>query len=142
MPFAGFAQPNKLGALALVEQQLVAGLRHWATAQRLGCSPVAALRDHLGCGRAAAHLQLLIEEIGLAWPDPFALAPLCCDRLSHDEALIASMLSAATDRDRPAFDFQTREMLGADARERLFLTLGVLGRAIAAAPQTLEAGRG
>ena len=136
MSFAWLVQPVFLAAFAPVQQRLVTGLRHWATANRLGRWPVGALQDHLGCGRAAAHLQLLIEEIGHAWPEPFHLSPLCCRRASHDEALLAAMAGAAAADDRPAFDRLTFEMLGADARERLFLSLSLLAEAIAAAPAT------
>lgn len=134
MSVAWLAQPIPLATLAPVQQRLVTGLRHWAAAHRFGRWPVGALQDHLGCGRAAAHLQLLIEEIGLAWPEAFHLSPLCCRRTSHDEALIAAMAGAAAADDRPDFDRLTSEMLGADARERLFLSLALLSDAIATAP--------
>ena len=141
MSFAWLAQPIPLATFPAVEQRLVTGLRHWAIAHHRGRWPVGALQDHLGCGRAAAHLQLLIEEIGLAWPEPFHLSPLCCRRASHDEALIAAMAGAAVAGDRPAFDRLTQEMLGADARERLFLSLSLLAEAIAAAPAAATPGR-
>lgn len=134
MSFAWLTQPIPLASLPPAQQRLVTGLRHWATANRFGRWPVGALQDHLGCGCAAAHLQLLTEEIGLTWPEPFHLSPLCCRRTSHDEALIAAMAGAAARNDRPGFDRLTHEMLGADARERLFLSLALLSKAIATAP--------
>lgn len=142
MSFAWLADPIPLATFPAVEQRLVRGLRHWATAHRLGRWPVGALQDHLGCGRAAAHLQLLIEEIGATWPEPFHLSPLCCRRASHDEALLAAMAGAAAAGDRPGFDRLTHEMLDSDARERLFLSLGLLSQAIAAAPAAATPGRG
>ena len=44
------------------------------------------------------------------------------------------MAGAAVLDDHPAFDRLTHEMLGADARERLFLSLKLLAGAIAAVP--------
>lgn len=86
-----------------------------------------------GSLRAAAHLHLMLEEIGAAWPDAFAVSPSCCGRLSHDEALFADMLSLGGRNARPAFDRLLREMLGADERERLFLSSSVLSKALRAA---------
>ena len=139
---AWIARPIPLSSFAAVEQRLVTGLRQWAAAHRFGRWPVGMLQEHLGCGRAAAHLQLLIEEIGATWPEPFHLSPLCCRRTSHDEALIAAMARAAAKGDRPGFDQLTHEMLGADARERLFLSLALLTEAIAAAPAAASPDRG
>lgn len=136
MSFAWLAHNVPVAALDPVQRRLVTGLRHWAVAHRRGRWPVAALRDNLWRGRAAAHLQLLIEEIGQAWPDPFCLAPPCCRQTSHDEATIAGMARAAADGDRPAFDRLCAEMLGADARERLFRSLGQLAGVMAEMPAT------
>jgi hypothetical protein len=101
----------------------------WA-AQRLGRCPIAAAAARLGCPRAAAHLHLLLEEVGAAWPEPFAVSPLCCARLSHDEATFAEMIAAGARGDRPGFDRLLSDLLPADARERLFLSAEVLNRVL------------
>jgi hypothetical protein len=55
--------------------------------------------------------------------DPFAVAPPCCPRVSFDEALLATMVSAASRHDRAGFDRMSAEMLGSDAREMIFTAL-------------------
>jgi hypothetical protein len=108
--------------------RLAAALRLWVMISKLGHCPRQAVGDRLGSARAAAHLHLLLEEIGAAWPDPFCIAPPCCPRLSHDEALALSMVRAAAREDRPAFDRLLEEMIPANMRERLYLSAGLLGR--------------
>ena len=112
------------------DARLAAALRLWVMMNRLGRCPMQAVADRLGSMRAAAHLHLLLEEIGAAWPEPFCIAPLCCPRLSHDEALALRMVRTAARGDRPAFDRLLQEMIPADMRERLYLSAGVLGRAL------------
>ena len=123
-----------------VSRRLITGMRHWASAHRLGRWPVSVLQEHLGCPRAAAHLQLLVEEIGHAWPEPFCLGPLCCRQTSHDETMIAAMIGAAATADRPGFDRLCAEMLSGDARDRLFVSLAALAHALARAPTPISAG--
>jgi hypothetical protein len=111
---------------------LAASLRLWVVMSKLGRCPMQAVADRLGSVRAAAHLHLLLEEIGAAWPDPFCIAPLCCPRLSHDEALALDMIRAAARGNRPAFDRLLQDMIPADMRERLYVSAGVLGRLLLA----------
>lgn len=118
-------------ALPAREARLAASLRLWVVMHKLGRCPMAALADRLGDARAAAHLHLLLEEVGAAWPEPFCVSPPCCPRLSHDEALILDMVRLGGCGDRPGFDRLLAEMLPADARERLFLSASVLSHALA-----------
>jgi hypothetical protein len=117
-----------MAELAPRDAELVSALRFWVAANRNGRCPIAAASARLGSPRAGAHLHLLLEEIGAAWPDPFAVSPPCCRRLSHDEALLADMVALAAADERPAFDRLLADLLPADARERLFLSAGVLSR--------------
>lgn len=110
--------------------RVVGALRRWVAASRSGACPVGAAGARLGSARAGAHLHLLIEEIGAAWPDPFAVAPPCCPRLSHDEAVLADMVALAARGDRPGFDRLLADLLPSDERERLFLSAAVLSRAL------------
>jgi hypothetical protein len=114
------------------DARLVTALRLWVVMNKLGRCPMQAVSDRLESVRAAAHLHLLLEEIGAAWPDPFCIAPPCCPRLSHDEALALDMVRIAARDDQPGFDRLLQEMIPADMRERLFLSAGVLGRLLAA----------
>ena len=107
-------------------RQLVGGLRLRALATRLRWCPLRTDAPRLGSLRAAAHLRLIIEEIGTAWPDPFCVAPPCSPRLSHDEATAAQMLELAGCGDRPGFDRLLADLLPCDERERLFLSFSVL----------------
>ena len=115
-----------LRSLAPPEAQLVAGLRLWVMMGKMGRCPLREVGDRLGSARAAAHLHLLLEEIGAAWPDPFCAAPPCCPRLSHDEALAVEMVRVAGRGDRPGFDRLLADLLPGHVRERLFLSASVL----------------
>jgi hypothetical protein len=112
--------------------RLTAALRLWVVLTGLGRCPLPAVAGRLASAEAAVQLHILLEEIGAAWPEPFCVAPPCCPRLSHDEALAVAMVGAAAARDRPAFDRLLQEMLPADARDRLFQQAGTLGRMLAA----------
>ncbi|HYD12809.1 MAG TPA: addiction module antidote protein [Allosphingosinicella sp.] len=112
------------------EARLARGIRLWVMLGRNGRCPMQAVAEKLGSVRAAAHLQLLLVEVGAAWPDPFCIAPFCCPRLSHDEALALDMVRSASLGDRPAFDRLLQEMLPADIRDRLYVSAGALGRTL------------
>jgi hypothetical protein len=111
--------------------RLTAALRLWVVLTGLGRCPLPAVTGRLASADAAVRLQILLEEIGAAWPEPFCVAPPCCPRLSYDEALTVAMVRAATAGDRPAFDRLLEEMIPADMRDRLYLSAGVLGRVLA-----------
>ncbi len=117
----------RTSSLDPAQARLIGAMRSWVAAHRKGHVPAQAVKDRLGSARAAAHVELLLAEIGCAWPDPFAIAPPCCPQLSHDEALVADMLLLALDGDRPAFDRLLLDLLPVDERERLFLSMRVLG---------------
>jgi hypothetical protein len=116
----------RISTLAPPQARLVGAIRSWVVAHRLRQSPSGALKSRLGSARAAAHLEMLLAEIACAWPDPFAVAPPCCSCLSHDEALVAEMFGLAEAQDQPAFDRLLADLLPADERERLFLSMRVL----------------
>ena len=118
----------KIRNLDAADARLASALRLWVVLSKLGRCPMQAVADRLNSLRAAAHLHLLLEEVGAAWPDPFCIAPLCCPRLSHDEALTLAMVRSAAYEDRPAFDRLLQEMIPADMRERLYVSAGALGR--------------
>src|SRR5688572_11606205 len=117
-----------LSSLAAAEVRIVQSLRLWALMRGAGQCPTQAVAERLGSLRAAAHLHLLLEEMAAIWPEPFAVSPLCCRRLSHDEALFGEMLSLGRRADRPGFDRLLADMIPADERERLYLSAKVLGR--------------
>ncbi|WP_146193537.1 addiction module antidote protein [Sphingosinicella humi] len=106
--------------------RLVMTLRLWVVMNKLGRCPLQAMAEKLGSRRAAAHLHLMLEEVGAAWPEPFCVSPPCCPRLSHDEALVLDMVRAAGREDRPGFDRLLSDLLPADAREPLFASAGLV----------------
>lgn len=122
------ARTPALADLDPLPGRAVGALRHWAVALRTGGCPIAAAGERLGSLRLGAHLHLLLEEIGAAWPDPFAVSPPCCPRLSHDEALLADMLTLAGRGHRPGFDRLLADLIPFDEREPLYLSAGTLLR--------------
>jgi hypothetical protein len=123
--------PQTMTAISELERRLVRALRASAIAHRRGLRPLGAAAEKIGSLRAAAHLHLLIEEIAAAWPDPFALAPPCCERMSHDEATFVAMIRLGAAGDRPGLDRLLGEMIGDDGRDRLMLSCSVLSRVMA-----------
>ena len=120
----------RISSLAPPQARLVGAIRSWVVAHRLRQSPSEALKSRVGSARAAAHVEMLLGEIACTWPDPFAVAPPCCACLSHDEALVAQMLGLAEMQDQPAFDRLLADLLPADERERLLLSMRVLSAAL------------
>lgn len=118
------------------EARIVGALRLWVLAKRAGRCPIGAAGERLGGKRAGAHLHLLLEEIGACWPEPFAVSPPCCRRLSHDEALLAQMARLAGRGLQPAFDRLLCELLPAEVRERLFLSARVLAGMLVSSNQS------
>lgn len=114
------------------EARLATALRLWVMMSKRGRCPLQAVAERLGSARAGRHLHLLLEGIGAAWPEPFCIAPLCCPRLSHDEALLLDMVRLAGRGNRPGFDRLLQDMVPADMRDRLYLSASLLGRIIAA----------
>lgn len=123
-----FAPPPRLADLAPEQAALVSATRRWVMAQRLERQcPLQAAAAQLGCLAAARALHLLLAQVGAAWPEPVAIAPPCCARLTHDEATLVGLVLAARDHGRPVFDALLCEMLGQDTRDRLFAAATRLG---------------
>ena len=114
--------------------QAVLALRYCILCRRSERDPMPELERRWGNILAARRYRLVVEAIGHVWPEPFAVAPPCCPRVSFDEALLAAMVDASSRRDRVHFDWLTAEMLGSDAREMLFVALENFIRARAPRP--------
>ena len=121
-----------LTELSREQLHVTMGMRLWALMARMERCAMGALAERFGSMRAAAHFHLLVEEMMAAWPDPFCVSPPCSPRLSHDEATLAEMVQVAACGDRPGFDRLLADLIPASERERLFLSSGVLARALAA----------
>lgn len=124
-----FAAPPCLQALTPEQAAIIRASRHWVAAQRrTGPCALVAAASHLGSVSAAHALHRLLVNIGASWPEPVAIAPPCCSLLTHDEATMIGMIVAARDHGRPVFDALLCEMLGEDARDRLFAASEEIGR--------------
>lgn len=110
------------------EIKAVKTLRLWALLQNDRAKASQAIVDKLGSRRAAAHFHLFLDEVADAWPDPFVVSPLCCGRVSHDEALLAQILSLGNRDDRAGFDRLVEDMFGPAQGELMFLSAKVLSR--------------
>lgn len=109
--------------LSVEAAQAVLALRYCILCRRSERDPMPELERRWGNILAARRYRLVVEAIGHVWPDPFAVAPPCCPRVSFDEALLAAMVGAASRRDQAQFDRMSAEMLGGDARAMLFAAL-------------------
>ena len=109
--------------LSVEAAQAVLALRYCILCRRGERDPMPELERRWGNILTARRYRLVVEAIGHIWPDPFAVAPPCCPRVSFDEALLANIVIAAGHGDRVQFDYLTGEMLGSDARAMLFTAL-------------------
>ena len=109
--------------LSVDAAQAVLALRYCILCRRAERDPMPELERRWGHILAARRFRLVVEAIGHVWPDPFAVAPPCCPRVSFDEALLAAMVGAVDRGNRAQFDWLTAEMLGGDARAMLFVAL-------------------
>jgi hypothetical protein len=121
----------ELGSMPAAEARIISALRLWVVMNKLGRPPMQMVTERLGSARAAAHLHLLIEEIGAAWPEPFCVSPPCCRRLSHDEATLGAMVAIAGGGDRRGFDRLLEDLLPPEVRERLFLSSAMVASNVA-----------
>lgn len=124
-----FAPPPRLADLEIDEATIVTATRHWVRARGSGC-PLQAAGAVLGSTAAAGALHLMLATMGAAWPEPFAVAPPCCARLTHDETTLVAMVIASRRHSRPVFDALLCEMLDQDARDRLHRAAQALGQAV------------
>lgn len=115
-----FTAPPRLADLAPTQALIVSASRHWVMAQRQRRCPLQAAAARLDSAETARSLHLLLATVGAAWPDPVAIAPPCCGILTYDETTLVGMILAARHHGRPVFDALLCEMLGPDARDRLF----------------------
>ena len=118
-----FTEQPLIRDLPVDAAQAVLALRYCILCRKSERDPMPELERRWGNILAARRYRLVVEAIGHIWPDPFAVAPPCCPRLSFDEGLLADIVTAAGRGDRVGFDCLTGEMLGSDARAMLFTAL-------------------
>ena len=120
---AKLSTPPRLGDLSPLAIRLVMATRIRVSAERQGRPWLAILTARLGSHEDALHIAHLVEVIGGAWPERFALSPPCCPSLSPDEALLGALIEAGEEEDRPGFDREARDLLDGDARDLLWREL-------------------
>lgn len=115
-----FTQLPAVRDLPHLSAQSILSLRYAILCNRAGYDALPELERRWGSPLTARRFRVLVEAVGQIWPDPFAVAPPCCRQVSFDEALLASLITAAAISDRRRFDLLSAEMLGCDARDMLF----------------------
>jgi hypothetical protein len=123
-------KPAELGAASLLEARLVVAMRIAIFAHKSGADPAPYVATRLGSAVLSNQLSLVVEAIGQAWPEPFAVSRPCCGRLSPDEGMFIGMLRAAMRGNRAAFDRQTCEMIGEDGRTLIYNLMWQMGRMV------------
>ncbi len=126
---ARLAQALDIRALSVSAVHVVMAMRLCVLCAKTGHDPLPRLIERFGSALAARRFRVVVEMIGDAWPDPVLVCRPCCGALSPDEAMIAEMAMAAAAGDQPRFNAVSREMLGGDARNRLFISLAAFDRA-------------
>ena len=132
---AKLSTPPRLGDLSPLAIRLVMATRIRVSAERQGRPWLAILTARLGSHEDALYAAHLVEVIGAAWPDRFALSPPCCPSLSPDEALLGALAEASEEDDRPGFDREARDLLDGEMRDQLWRELHRLSHG---APLTLR----
>jgi hypothetical protein len=123
------AAPRDVRQLPVAAMHAVFAMRLCVLCQSVDRDPVDELTKRLGNSLAARRFLLVFEMIGAAWPGAFTIARPCCLWLTCDEIALAEMMTAAAMQNRASFDRSIEEMLGEDARERLFAGLAAFDRA-------------
>lgn len=126
-------RPADLGSATVFEARLVVALRIAVFAHKSGADPAPHVAARLGSTALSNQLSLVLEAMGQAWPEPFSVSRPCCARLSPDEAMFVGMMRSAMRGNRAAFDRDTREMIGEDARTLIYNLMWQIG-AMAPAP--------
>ena len=107
-------------ALPSVEARLIIAFRLAVAASQNDYDCRDQLSDRLGSNRAATRIMILAETIGFAWPEPFQIGRPCCSLTTPDEIWLIAAIRLAACENRPGFDGLSCEMIGGDARERIY----------------------
>jgi len=100
--------------------RFIYSLRLIAVHQMAGRDPVAELAVRLGSFDVAAKSLAFAQTICAVWPENITVSRFCCCLMSHDEASIAALVEAATDRERPRFDNTVAGLIRSDRIPRIW----------------------
>lgn len=107
-------------SLAGAEARIILALRTAVMGNKLQRDVRGELGEKLGSRQAVNRFEILIESVGLGWPDSFQLGRICCQCTTLDEITLITMMRHAASGDRPGFDALTCEMIGPCERERIY----------------------
>ena len=94
-----------------IAARFIFALRLIALHERARRDPVPELAARLGGVGIAAKALALSQAIAASWPENIHVSRFCCERLTHDEASLASAIDAATACNRQAFEAQFEGLL-------------------------------
>ena len=106
--------------LPSVEARLIIAFRLAVIASQNDFDCREQLSERLGSNRAATRILIMAETVGYAWPEPFQIGRPCCSRTTPDEIWLIAAIRLAACQNRPGFDALSCEMIGGDARERIY----------------------
>lgn len=99
--------------------RLLSAMRAAVVIHRSGQCPRGRLSAILGNDSRAAAWIILLNSASAAWPEPIAVYPPCCQRMTHDEATLIELIACAASGNRPAFDRLVQDMIDGDGRDCL-----------------------
>lgn len=110
-------------SLPSTEARIVMALRVAVMSQKCYQDARPYLRDRLGSHLAMNRFLIVVEAIGMAWPESLTISRPCCPHTMPDEILLLSMLRQVGAGNRPAFDALICEMIDSDSRNRIYLDM-------------------
>lgn len=109
--------------LPSVEARLIIAFRLAVVASQHDYDCRDQLSERLGGDRAATRILIVAATIAVAWPEPFQIGRPCCSQTTPDEIWLIAAIRLAACENRPGFDALSCEMIGDDARERIYSDL-------------------
>ncbi len=117
---ASLSRLGDIRALSLPALHLIMTLRLCVLIEKVGRDPLSELATRFQSVAAARAALDLADQIARLWPSRYQPARPCSLGMTPDEATLAAMARAATDRDRGAFDHTLTGFVRADRHAALF----------------------
>ena len=112
--------PQRIDEAESLPARFVYALRLMAAFRAARRDPVAELAVRLESVTTAICAIELSQALIGAWPEPIVVNRFCCQVLSHDEATIAALVTAAAARNQADFAAQLSGLVRPDRIERLW----------------------
>ncbi|NQX93954.1 MAG: DNA-directed RNA polymerase subunit beta' [Erythrobacter sp.] len=114
------AEPVLLFSLSPVAARFIHALRLIALHERVKRDPVPELAMRLGALDVAAKALALSQTVAATWPENVHVSRFCCQRLTHDEATIGTLIELTWSRDRAGFGAQIEGLIRPERVDRLW----------------------